>query len=107
MVYVIVPMVVVVVVAAPQILGLFGAAYAQEGVPLLRWLAIAALPAILNTWYLGYARVRAYVVSIVISQGAISVLTLGLSYWWLPTMGISSIGIAWLCLLYTSPSPRD
>jgi len=96
MVYVIVPMVVVAVVAAPQILGLFGAAYAQEGVPLLRWLAIAALPAILNTWYLGYARVRAYVVSIVISQGAISVLTLGLSYWWLPTMGISSIGIAWL-----------
>lgn len=92
----IVPLVVVVVAAAPQILGLFGTAYAQEGVPLLRFLALAALPAMLNIWYLGYSRVRADATAIVLSQGAVSLLTLGLSYWWVPTYGISSIGIAWL-----------
>lgn len=96
MAFMIVPAAAVVIVAAPQILGLFGEAYAREGVLLLCCLGLAAIPAMLNTWYLGYSRVRADAIAIMLCQGAISVLTLGLSYWWLPTYGISSIGVAWL-----------
>jgi Ser/Thr protein kinase RdoA (MazF antagonist) len=83
-------------IIAPLGLSLFGAAYARESTTLLRWLSVAALPTILNTWYLGYARVTGHSKAIILCQGLVSVLTLGLSYLWLPTHGIVSIGIAWL-----------
>lgn len=91
----IVPMAAVMLIGAPLGLSLFGAAYAREGTTLLRWLALAALPLILNVWYLNYARVLGDVKSIILTQGLVCVLTLGLSYWWLPTYGITSIGLAW------------
>jgi O-antigen/teichoic acid export membrane protein len=90
------PMALAVFIAAPLGLSFFGAAYARESTTLLRWLSAAALPIIFNTWYLSYARVTGHIKAIILYQGLVSVLTLGLSYLWLPKYGIVSIGIAWL-----------
>lgn len=92
----IVPMVLVTLLAAPLLLSLFGKAYAQEGTALLRWLALAAIPYALNVWYLCYARVRSDVKAIILNQGLQCIITLGLSYWWIPIYGITSVGVAWL-----------
>jgi O-antigen/teichoic acid export membrane protein len=93
---IVMPMALALFLAAPFVLGLFGEVYAHEGTTLLRWLALATPALIVNTWYLGYARVLGDVKAIILNQALVSVLTLGLSYWWLPTFGISSIGVAWL-----------
>ncbi len=82
-------------VAAPWGLALFGETYAREGTALLRWLALAQVPILLNTWYLGYARVRNDAKAIIVPQGLIAALTLGLSLGLTTTFGITSIGIAW------------
>jgi LmbE family N-acetylglucosaminyl deacetylase len=95
--FLIIPLTVVVFVGAPLILGLFGRAYAREGTTLLRWLALAAIPYGINAWFLSYARVQGDSKSIILAQALQCVITLGLSYWWLPQYGIAAIGLAWLC----------
>ena len=90
------PMALAIFLAAPFGLALFGEAYALEGTPLLRWLMLATPSVIVNVWYLSYARVLGEAKAMILNQGLLCVLTLGLSYWWLPTFGITSIGIAWL-----------
>jgi O-antigen/teichoic acid export membrane protein len=92
----ILPMALAIFLIAPLGLGLFGEAYAREGTPLLRWLMLATPPSIFNVWYLSYVRVLGHVKAIILNQGLVCVLALGLSYWWLPTFGITGIGIAWL-----------
>ena len=92
----ILPMAVAMFVAAPLGLGLFGEVYAREGTPLLRWLMLATPAIIVNVWYLSYARVLGDVKAIILIQGLLCVLTLGLSNWWLPTFGITSVGVAWV-----------
>jgi O-antigen/teichoic acid export membrane protein/thiamine kinase-like enzyme len=92
----IVPLAVGVFIFAPIGLRIFGEDYAEQGTVLLRLLALAALPMILNIWYLGYARVTGELGGVIINQGLTAVITLGLSYLWLPTLGITAVGIAWL-----------
>ena len=96
MVFLIVPMSLVLLGAAPYILRIYGEEYARQATPLLRWLALAALPYGFNSWFLSYSRVRADIKSIILNQGLQCVLMIGLSYWWIPIYGISSIGLAWL-----------
>ncbi len=91
-----VPMVLVTLLAAPQVLSLFGPDYAREGTPLLRWLALAALPYALNVWYLCYARILGNIKMIIFNQGLQCAITLGLSYMWMPIYGINGVGLAWL-----------
>jgi O-antigen/teichoic acid export membrane protein len=90
------PLALAVLVFAPFILKIFGDEYALQGTSLLRWLALATFPMILNIWYLGYVRVIADNIAIIRNQTIILIVTLGLSYLWLPTYGISSVGVAWL-----------
>jgi O-antigen/teichoic acid export membrane protein len=92
----IVPLAALIAITAPLVLSLFGADYARHGTTLLRLLAIAALPIILNNWYLSYVRVLGDVKAILLNQGLLCVLTLSLSYWWLTEYGIIGIGMAWL-----------
>jgi O-antigen/teichoic acid export membrane protein len=92
----ILPMALVIYLAAPFGLGLFGDSYAREGTLLLRWLVLATPSIIVNVWYLSYARVLGDAKAIILIQALLSALALGLSYWWLPTYGITSIGVAWL-----------
>jgi O-antigen/teichoic acid export membrane protein len=54
----VVPLALLLLLGAPLVLGFFGPAYSREGSVLLHWLALAALPAIVSTWYLSYARLR-------------------------------------------------
>jgi O-antigen/teichoic acid export membrane protein len=91
----IIPLALAVFVFASFGLSIFGAEYALEGTPLLRWLALAALPMILNIWYLSYARIMGKVAGIIRNQGLFCMITLGLSYWLIPTYGITSVGFAW------------
>lgn len=91
----IVPLAAAVLVLAPFALRVFGEDYAENGTTLLRWLALAAFPMILNIWYLGYARVVGKIGGVIRNQAIVSFLTLGLSYLGLPMLGITSVGIAW------------
>ena len=93
---VIVPAALVIGVGAPLVLTLFGPAYAAEGTALLRWLALAALPAAFVVWHLAYSRVIGNIRTVFIVQAVRAVLFLALSYWLLPIGGIESVGIAWL-----------
>ena len=92
----VIPMVAVLVIAAPYVLGLLGGAYAAEGTLLLRLLALSALPNIVSSLYTSIARARrqlAVVVGILAAQ-CISVLVL--SYFLLHLAGIAGVGFAWL-----------
>jgi O-antigen/teichoic acid export membrane protein/LmbE family N-acetylglucosaminyl deacetylase len=95
MIFLILPTMLVLFAAAPLILRIYGGEYAQQATPLLRVLALAALPYGVNSWFLSYSRVRSDIKSIIFAQGLQCVLTLGLSYWWMPQYGIASIGAAW------------
>ncbi len=91
----IIPLAMIVFIFASIGLGIFGPDYAAQGTALLRWLALAALPMILNIWYLSYARITGKVTGIIRNQGIFCMITLAGSYWLLPTYGIASIGFAW------------
>jgi O-antigen/teichoic acid export membrane protein len=93
------PMVGLVWFGAPFILHAFGPSYAAEGAALLRWLALAALPHSLIALALSLARVQNRLAVIVLAQGAQCILTLGLSYWFLPAYGITGVGLAYLLSL--------
>ncbi len=92
----VVPMVISVLLGAPLILQVFGSAYATEGSALLRLLALGVLPNILIALFIGLARVQNHPRLIVIVQGTFSLSMLGLSYLWLPTLGITGVGVAWV-----------
>jgi Na+-driven multidrug efflux pump len=77
-------------------LQVFGSAYAAEGSALLRWLALGVLPNILIALFISLARVQNRSGMIMLVQGTLSLLILGLSYLWLPILGITGVGVAWL-----------
>ena len=89
-----VPVVAVIVVGAPWILHIFGADYAIEGSNLLRWLALSTLPNTIVVLYIAFERVQNRVMGIILVQGAMCVLVLGLSIGLLPVYGIAGIGFA-------------
>jgi O-antigen/teichoic acid export membrane protein len=90
------PAIAVCLVAAPLLLGLFGAPYAANGVATLRFLALAALPMSVNLLHLSVARVdRALfrILAISVATGAGS-LVLGALI--APAQGSVGIAIAYL-----------
>jgi O-antigen/teichoic acid export membrane protein len=91
-----VPAVAAVVVLAPLILGIFGTDYEERAANLLRLLALGAVPHAINALFLGIARARGTIRSVVIVQGTLFVLVIGLSVVLLPLYGIEGIGLAWL-----------
>ena len=93
---VVVPLALLLIAGAPLILGIFGAAYATEGTTLLRLLALAAIPSIVNAVYVSVARVERRIGSIVVFLGALAAAVLGLAAVFLPVLGITGVGIAWL-----------
>ena len=92
----IVPFALVLALAVPYILGIYGKAYAAEGSMLMRLLLISVIPAIINTWYIGYARAQNRVLWMVLNQALLCVLVLSLSYVLLPRFGVTGVGVAWL-----------
>ncbi|MFJ2440854.1 MULTISPECIES: lipopolysaccharide biosynthesis protein [unclassified Streptomyces] len=91
-----VPVVLVLVVFAPQILAPFGADYAHHGTTVLRLLAAAALPRVVVELYIGVLRVQGRTGVLAVLQGAMCVLVLGSAAFLLGPAGISGAGLAML-----------
>ncbi|MGW7370125.1 lipopolysaccharide biosynthesis protein, partial [Streptomyces sp. NPDC054841] len=91
-----VPVVVVLVVLAPQILAPFGPDYAEHGTTVLRLLAAAALPRVLVELYIGVLRVQGRTGVLAVLQGAMCTLVLGSAAVLLGPAGISGAGLAML-----------
>ncbi|MFC9245558.1 lipopolysaccharide biosynthesis protein [Streptomyces sp. NPDC057136] len=83
-------------VAAPQFLAFFGPEYAEHGTPLLRLLALSALPNLLVSLAVDVARMRRQMRRVVGLQLALCVLVLGLAQVLLPVLGLAGGGVAWL-----------
>lgn len=91
-----VPAVILVLAFSSQILLMFGGLYSQNATPLLRILAISALPVGINSIYFGVARVEKRLKAVVGLSAFVAVATLGLAYLLLPSLGINGVGVAWL-----------
>lgn len=93
---ILVPVVVLVLVAAPLLLQLFGGPYAENGATLLRIMAVSSLPAIINGIYLSVKRVEKDLKALVAFAAFAAASSIGLASWLLPEMGIDGVGVAWL-----------
>jgi len=91
-----VPAIILILAIAPWLLDLFGGAYAENGVTLLRILALSALPLTINIIYLAIKRIEKKLKVLVGLSAFAAIAALGLTYLLLPVMGIDGAGIAWL-----------
>ncbi|MBX3062407.1 MAG: oligosaccharide flippase family protein [Anaerolineae bacterium] len=90
------PIVLILCLAAPLVLTIFGASYSANGSTLLRLVVLAVIPKTLIILYLGAARVLHQPKRIIAIQGSLCILVLGLSFPLLDTYGIDGVGFAWL-----------
>lgn len=93
---ILIPIALVVVVAAPLILTVFGSDYAENGTDALRFVALGVLPFAANVMAMAIARIRAKAGEIILIQLAVAISTLGLTALLLPPMGIAGVALAWL-----------
>ncbi|MFI6639194.1 lipopolysaccharide biosynthesis protein [Streptomyces sp. NPDC050504] len=96
MAYLLVPVVVVLVAFAEQILAPFGHDYADHGALVLRLLAAAALPRVVVELYIGVLRVQGRTGALAVLQGAMCALVLGSAAALLGPLGIAGAGWAML-----------
>jgi O-antigen/teichoic acid export membrane protein len=87
------PIVVVLLVAADFILELFGSGYASHGATLLRLLALASIPQMLVVLKIGTYRVERRLAPIILTYAAVVAITVGLTVVLLPPIGISGVGV--------------
>ena len=90
------PAIVVMLVAGDKLLLLFGREYSSEGTRVLSVLAFSALPMAINLVYLGIARVRKRLRSIIVVAATVAFTTLILSYLLVPRLGILAPAVGWL-----------
>ena len=91
-----VPAIIIVFLLGDKILALFGAAYSENATRLLWVLAASALPVSINHVYLSIKRVEMRMKSVIRLVVFTAFVTLALSYFLLPQMGILGAGVAWL-----------
>lgn len=91
-----VPCVLVLVIAAPWILHLFGGAYATHATTLLRLLVLSALPWAVFQGYTNIARVQQRMRVVVRATTALVVLVLGIGIPLMSRIGVNGLGIGWL-----------
>jgi O-antigen/teichoic acid export membrane protein len=89
------PGVVLLVLAAPWLLAVFGGEYARSGAT-LRLLALAVLPKLLVTVFVAVSRVRRRIGRIVAVQALTSTLVLSLALALMGPLGILGVGVAYL-----------
>lgn len=90
------PLVAILVLGAPLILGVMGPAYAQEGTTVLRLLALSAIPYILVSAAVNVARVQRRMTRVVVIYVSLCAGVIGLTWLLLEPMGITGVGVAWL-----------
>lgn len=91
-----IPIAIVIIVAAPFLLKLYGSAYASDGTSVLRLLTAAAIPNVIVMTTLSVARVRDRGAIIALVQITMAVVAIGVTQLLLPSMGIDAGGYAWL-----------
>jgi O-antigen/teichoic acid export membrane protein len=90
------PALIIILALSDKIMWLFGSAY-SENAPHLTWtIALSGLPMTINLIYLSMRRVQKRMKGAMILTAFMAVVTLSLSYFLLPIMGILGAGIAWL-----------
>jgi O-antigen/teichoic acid export membrane protein len=92
---VVVPLVVVVVVAADPIMAAFGPKY-TEAASLLRLFAVALIPFTILNFVIAVERIQERVGRALLIAGASTALTIGLDLWLIPSIGLSGAGWGWL-----------
>ncbi|MBI4287969.1 MAG: lipopolysaccharide biosynthesis protein [Chloroflexi bacterium] len=92
----VVPAIAVIFVVSNRLLLLFGRAYSEEGLLLLRVLALSTLPGTFNTVYLTYRRVTKEVGLVLGISGAIALLSLVAGYLLVPRLGVLGAGLGYL-----------
>ncbi|MGW4893378.1 lipopolysaccharide biosynthesis protein [Kitasatospora sp. NPDC004240] len=95
----------VVVAAAPWILGVFGPGYAEHGTTVLRLLAMCAIPVAVTNVVIQVARVRRSLRWMVGVRMASAVMITGLVAVLLPRYGLTGVGLAWLIAEYAVAAP--
>ena len=75
---------------------LFGPAYAQHGLTLLRIYAASAAPDAITNIYVSVLRVQRRLRFAALLQLSMAALTWALAWIWLPVLGIAGVGWAWL-----------
>jgi O-antigen/teichoic acid export membrane protein len=93
-----IPIVALIVVAAPAILSLYGETYVDRSTDLLRVVALAVLPRIVVVVWMSMNRVRQRLGRILAVQAVITTSVLGLSVVLLPEFGIIAVGFAHLAV---------
>ncbi len=87
---------VVAALAAPLVLASFGSWYANEGVPVLRFLVLSALPQVVTALEVSRARAERRMARVVGILLALAVGVLGLTVLLVPSTGLAGAGLAWL-----------
>ena len=93
---ILIPAIAVLVLAAGFILELFGAEYSDNGANLLRVIAISIIPYSINYLHITVDRVNLASMNLIATAAAMTVLSLGLAYWFGTEWGLIGIGAGWL-----------
>jgi O-antigen/teichoic acid export membrane protein len=101
---VMVPIVAILIPTSGYLLMIFGNSYTEAATDMLRYLFAASIPFALSLLCLAQLRLKGDMRALNIASCSSTVVTLGLSYLLLPTLGLSGIGIAWLsaCVITVS-----
>jgi O-antigen/teichoic acid export membrane protein len=91
-----IPTSVALVLAAPLLLRVLGHAYARESVTVMRLVALAGIPNVVNVLFISVARVERRMSRVVVVLTSQCVITLGLAVPLLHLYGITGVGISWL-----------
>ena len=89
------PLAILTAALAPIGLLAFGHDYADAGTSLLRWLALGAVPNVIVQLGISIGRLEHRGWIVVLTQGASTILLIGISVLLLPGMGIEGVGVAW------------
>jgi O-antigen/teichoic acid export membrane protein len=93
---IVVPLSLLLVLAAPVALRFFGTTYASHGTLLLQLLALSAIPNLIVAIYVSAARARRQMRVVFITVSATSAAVLALSIVLLKVMGLNGVGVGWL-----------
>ena len=92
---VVIPLVVVVLVGADQIMSAFGSQYTQAA-NLLRLFAVSLIPFTILNFVIAVERIQERVGRALLIAGASTLVTIALDLWLIPSAGLSGAGWGWL-----------
>ena len=94
---IIVPAIILLYFLGGYLLSIFGESYAQEGLGLLRILTISSIPVAVNEIGITILRIHKNIKPVIVISLLNTLITVTAGYKLLGIMGLSGIGIAWLC----------